>query len=274
LYNIESNYDYIVKADKTQINQVLINLCTNAIDAMLPNSGLLELTLSGSNIQPPRGLNTSNGYFSLKVKDSGSGIDKSVIKDIFDPFFSTKGVGKGTGLGLSVVYNIVNGHNGSISVVNNDKGGAEFTILLPRSLETPLDEKSEVPNQYMGRGNILITEDEEDLRLLYREHLESSGYIVTTCENGHQALELFKENPHGYDLILTDHSMPLMTGIELIEAVLKIKVDIPIILATGYADIESIDKAVSNESYQCIVKPIRRSVLLEKVYRCLKSNAT
>jgi signal transduction histidine kinase/CheY-like chemotaxis protein len=270
-YDIENGYDYIIKGDKTQINQVLINLCTNAIDAMSPNSGLLELTLSGSNIQVPNGLSTSNTYFSLKVKDSGCGIDKSIIRQIFDPFFSTKEVGKGTGLGLSVVYNIINGHDGNISVVNNEKDGVEFTILLPRTLEAPLNEKPKVPPARRGYSNVLIAEDEEDLRLLYTEHLESSGYTVTACENGNEALKLFKAAPKSYDLILTDHSMPLMTGIELIKAVLKINANIPIILATGYADNESIDKLVSKNSYKCLVKPIKRNTLLETVHRCIKS---
>jgi signal transduction histidine kinase/CheY-like chemotaxis protein len=272
LYDIESGFDYVVKGDKTQLNQVLINLCTNAIDAMYPNPGLLELKLSGSNNHIINGLEADNTYFSLKVRDSGCGIDKSIINNIFDPFFSTKDVGKGTGLGLSVVYNIINGHNGKISVVNNDQSGVEFTILLPRTLEAPLSEKPEASTERMGMGNILVAEDEEDLNLLYREYLESSGYVVTTCENGNEALALIKSNPEAYDLLLTDHSMPLMTGTELIEAVLKIKVDIPIILATGYADIESTDKIVSKSSYKCLVKPIKRNVLLETVYRCIEVN--
>jgi len=272
LYDIEKGYDYIVKGDETQIHQILINLCTNAIDAMSVSGGLLEVILSGSNIRVPSGYNANNAYVSLKVRDSGVGIDKAIINNIFDPFFSTKEVGKGTGLGLSVVYNIIHGHNGNISVVNNDKSGVEFTILLPKTLDAPLNEPSEESKERIGRGHILIAEDEENLRLLYREHLESSGYIVTTCGNGREALTLFKANPKGYDLLLADHSMPIMTGAELIEAVLNIKIDIPIILATGYADIESIDKLISNNSYKFLIKPIKRNVLLESVYRCIEHN--
>jgi signal transduction histidine kinase/ActR/RegA family two-component response regulator len=271
-YDIEKGYDYIIKGDKTQINQVLLNLCTNAIDAMHVNPGVLALKLSGSNIQLPSGFSSIEKYYSLKVIDSGSGIDSSIINNVFDPFFSTKDVGKGTGLGLSVVYNILKGHNGNISVVNNDNTGVEFTLLLPRTLEAPLNEKPKVTNERLGKGNILIVEDEEDLRFLYREHLESSGYIVTACENGIEALELFKAYPESYDLLLTDHSMPLMTGTELIKAVLKIKIDMPVILATGYAEIESIEKVVSKDLYKCLVKPIKRIVLLETVYRCMENN--
>ena len=270
-YDIEKGYDYIIKGDKTQINQVLINLCTNAIDAMHVNPGLLTLKLSGSNIKVPGGLSASEKYYSLKVIDSGNGIDNAIINNIFDPFFSTKDVGKGTGLGLSVVYNIIKGHNGNISVVNNDDG-VEFSLLLPRTHEAPLNDKPKVTNERVGQGNILMVEDEEDLRFLYREHLESSGYIVTTCENGIEALELFKAYPESYDLLLTDHAMPLMTGSELIEEVLKIKMDMPVILATGYAEIESIDKVVSKNAYKCLVKPIKRNVLLETVYRCIEGN--
>jgi signal transduction histidine kinase/ActR/RegA family two-component response regulator/membrane-bound lytic murein transglycosylase MltF len=271
-YDIESGYDYIVKGDKTQINQVLINLCTNAIDAMSPNSGLLELTLTGSNIKVPSGVSSSNTYFSLKVRDSGCGIDDSIIRNIFDPFFSTKEVGKGTGLGLSVVYSIINGHNGNISVVNNEKNGVEFTLLWPRTLEAPFKIESKITNEHKGSGNILLAEDEEDLRNLYREHLESTGYVVAACKNGNEALALFSANPEKFDLLLTDHSMPLMTGTELIEAVLKVKPDIPIILATGYADMESIDKVICKDAYKCIVKPIKRCVLLDAVSRCIESN--
>ncbi len=269
LLDIEFGYDYFVKGDKTQINQVLINLCTNAVDAMSSNGGILELKLYCSNIQVPKGHDASNEYFSLNVKDSGCGIDNTIINNIFDPFFSTKSVGKGTGLGLSVVYNIITGHNGDISVVNNKGSGVEFTILLPKTLDAPLSEKAELSNEHVGQGNILIAEDEEDLRILYREHLESAGYVVTTAENGSEALALFKGNPQGYDLLLTDHSMPVMTGIELIEAVSKINVNIPIILATGYADMETIDQMASKHSYKCLVKPIKKNVLQETVYRCI-----
>ncbi|NQZ24153.1 MAG: transporter substrate-binding domain-containing protein [Colwellia sp.] len=273
LYDMESGYDYIVKGDKTQINQVLINLFTNSVDAMSPNPGLFHLELSASNIKAPCGMSASNGYLSLKVSDSGCGIDEAIIKNVFDPFFSTKEVGKGTGLGLSVVYSIINGHNGSISVINNEQGGVEFTILLPRTLETPLNEKPNLSDEFKGCGNILIAEDEEDLRLLYREHLENAGYTVTACVNGQEALALFTLTPEKFDLIMTDHSMPLMTGTELIAAVLKVKADIPIILATGYADIELLDKIVCKDSYTCIAKPIKRAVLLETVSIGIKSNA-
>jgi signal transduction histidine kinase/ActR/RegA family two-component response regulator len=273
-YERESGYDYMVKGNKTQINQVLINLCTNAIDAMAVNSGSITLTLSGSNIQVPSGLDAGNTYFSLKVRDSGCGIEKSIVENIFDPFFSTKEVGKGTGLGLSVVYNIINAHKGNVSVVNNEGSGVEFTILLPRTLEAPLNEKPEVSTERLGRGSILIAEDEEELRILYTLHLESSGYAVTTCKNGSEALALFKSNPEGYDLLLADHSMPIMTGTELIKAVLEINVDLPIILATGYADVGSMEKVVSKDAYKCLVKPVKRSVLLETVYRSIASNAT
>jgi len=272
LYEIESGYDYVIKGDKTQIHQVIINLCSNAIDAMSPKSGMLELKLSGSNILIPSELSDSNSYFSLKVKDSGTGIDNAIINNIFDPFFSTKEVGKGTGLGLSVVYNIINGHNGNIAVVNNERAGVEFTILMPKTLDVPLNEIDKIEKERKGLGNILIAEDEEDLRLLYSEHLASSGYIITACDNGKEALALLAENAGKYDLLLTDHSMPIMTGTELIDAVLKAKIDIPIILATGYADIESIDKVVSKNAYKCLVKPIKRSVLLETVYRCIEGN--
>jgi len=272
LWDVEDGFDYVGKGNITQINQVLINLSTNAIDAISPHAGVLEFKLSGSNIPALNGLGDNKSYFTLKVKDSGCGIDKSIINNIFDPFFSTKAVGKGTGLGLSVVYNIINGHNGNISVVNNEQSGVEFTIQLPKTLEAPLNENPEARTEHMGQGHILIAEDEEDLNLLYREYLESSGYVVTTCKNGKEALAVFKNNPKGYDLLLTDHSMPTMTGAELIEAVLKINADIPIILATGYADITSTNKIVSKNSYKCLVKPIKRNVLLETVYRCINVN--
>jgi len=274
LYKIESGHDYVVKGDKTQINQVLINLCTNAIDAIHPNSGLIELNLSYSNIEVPNELSVNDKYLSLKVKDSGCGIDKSIIKNIFDPFFSTKEVGKGAGLGLSVVYSIISGHKGNIAVVNNEKNGVEFTILLPSCIETPLIDKPKVSVEQKGNGHILLAEDEEDLRTLYREHLESTGYNVTACNNGCDALTLFKSSPDKFDLLITDHSMPVMSGTQLIEAVLKIKNDFPIILATGYADFQSVNKIIPQNAYKCIIKPIKRSVLLETVSACLQKNKT
>jgi len=272
-YDIESGNDYTVKGDKTQINQVLINLFTNSVDAMLPRPGVFNLVLSASDIDIPCGMPTSSSYISLKVTDSGCGIKENIIKNVFDPFYSTKEVGKGTGLGLSVVYSIVEGHNGSISVINNEQGSAEFTILIPKTLEPPSYENAKQANEHNGSGHILLAEDEEDLRLLYREHLESTGYTVTACENGQEALALFTITPEKYDLIMTDHTMPLMSGTELIKAALKIKADIPIVLATGFADTESIDKIICKGSYQCIVKPIKRSVLLDAVSVCIQKNA-
>ncbi len=260
---------FTIKADETQISQVLINLCTNAIHAMSENGGKLTVSLSHCSSDKVSMLDMNENYYVLTISDTGCGIEGDIIDNIFDPFFSTKEVGKGTGLGLSVVHSIIKQHRGDITVESIVGKGTTFTIFLPQSNESVDEIKSPSSEFKTGKGQILVVEDEEDLRTLYKEQLETIGYNVTTCSNGQEALSVFKRKPKYFDLVLTDHSMPGITGKDLAIEILSIQPNLPIILATGYADLMSIDEMKSIGVKKCLIKPIKIDELNETIHHCL-----
>jgi len=267
--NINQNKDFIIKGDETQITQVLINLCTNAIHAMSENGGKLTVSLCHSPSDKMNMLDMNESYYELSISDTGCGIDGDIVDNIFDPFFSTKEVGKGTGLGLSVVHSIIKQHHGDITVESVMGKGTTFTIFLPQSIERLDEIKSSVREYKTGEGHILVVEDEEELRTLYKEQLETIGYKVTTCSNGQEALSVFKKKPTYFDLVLTDHSMPGITGRDLAIKILTIQPNFPIIIATGYADLMSIDEMKSMGVKKCLIKPLKIDELNGTIQCCL-----
>lgn len=269
---ISPNENFIINGNETQISQVLINLCTNAIHAMSKEGGRLIVSLAQS---PPENTDLSeqrdNNYI-LTITDAGCGIDEKIINSIFDPFFSTKEVGQGTGLGLSVVHNIIKQHRGDIAVKSTVGKGTIFTVCLPVSKESIEEKQTSNYENKVGNGRILIAEDEECLCMLYKEQLELAGYEVTICANGQEALSEFNKKPTNYDLVLTDHSMPIMSGTELAKKILSIRPNLPIILATGYADLMSMDEMNSIGLSACLIKPVRIDELNQTVHKCLTSS--
>jgi PAS domain S-box-containing protein len=227
----------MVPADPTQIHQVLLNLCTNAADAMRLRGGTLEVRLEA--IEILNGYTTSAGlhpghYQKLTVRDTGHGMPPEVMERIFDPFFTTKELGKGTGLGLSVVHSIVKSHDGSINVHSTPGVGTVFEIYLPQiycvnrlpeSIDTPLP---------TGRAeHILLVDDEVDIALGGKKMLERLGYQVTAETDPRAALERFSANPSGFDLLITDLTMPHMTGEMLALEILNLRSGFPIVLCSG-----------------------------------------
>jgi CheY-like chemotaxis protein len=269
--NIKSTFDNVL-ADSTQIHQILINLCTNADHAM-PDGGTIEISLENVELdkeavsQYPE-LNPGR-YVNLRVSDTGNGIPNEEIDRIFDPYFTTKEFGKGTGMGLSVVHGIVKSHGGVITAHSKHGQGATFSILLPAIeketvFEFKLDEK--LPT---GSESILFIDDEESIVFVGRNRLERLGYKVEARMNPVEAIELFRNNPDQFDLVITDMTMPEMNGEQLSKMILKIRPDMPIILCSGFSEKINEDKAKEIGIRRFVAKPISRNELANLVRQIL-----
>lgn len=229
----------LVLADATQVHQLLMNLCANAVHAMDEKGTLhvscLMVELDAADIAHQPDL-LPGRYLKLSVADTGSGIAQDIQQRIFDPFFTTKGVQEGTGMGLSIVLGIVKSHKGFLQVDSAPGEGAIFTIYLPVVTITSADQKAELPVQHKeGNERILFVDDEEMLAILGGRMLEKLGYAVSVTLSSVDALAMFKADPAAFDLVITDQSMPDMSGVELARQLLKIRLDIPIVLCTGYS---------------------------------------
>ena len=236
-----------IVGDASQIHQIIMNLCTNAADAMEEKGGILEISLT--NLEPQtelpcqcRGLR-SGVYVLLSVRDTGSGMTPEMQERIFDPYFTTKETGRGTGLGLAVVQGIVKSHKGEISLESELGKGSIFRILLPAA-EGELIKKSQEEEEVFlkGRERILIIEDEPVIANLVKQSLEKLGYQVMSMTNSLKALESFQQHPEQFDLIVSDLTMPFMTGLELAREFLAIRPKIPIILCSGFKGAETVEK--------------------------------
>ena len=261
--------DESVFAQPTQIHQIVMNLCTNAAHAMEENGGILEVNLVElhTDTQPngvPKNL-TPGPYLKLSVSDSGEGMKPGILNHVFDPYFTTKEAGKGTGLGLSVVHGIVKNCGGEITV-NTELGiGSAFHVFLP-ILGQQKEEITEPVQKYeAGKEKILFVDDEPILLNVYKEQLENFGYTVDTAGSGLKALEMFKEDPDGYDLIITDMTMPKMTGEKLAVEIFAIRPEVPIILCTGYSQQMTEEKALSMGIRAFVAKPIKVKMLSQTV---------
>jgi CheY-like chemotaxis protein len=268
-----STEDDLALADPTQIHQVVMNLCTNAAHAMREKGGTLNVTLKPVAILPESAALYSElspgPYISLTVSDTGHGIDKNIIDRIFDPFFTTKERGEGTGLGLAVVYGIIKELKGAIRVESEKDRGARFTILLPRiqrPAKTETDEAHPIPH---GTETMLLVDDEEGLLVAQKKIFERLGYKVETHSSSTAALELFKRDPKRFDIVITDQTMPKMTGAQLAKEFMKIRPDIPIILCTGFSDVISEEEAKAIGIREFIMKPIVISDIACKVREIL-----
>lgn len=270
--NIDFQFD-VVMADPTQIHQVLMNLCANAAHAMHENGGVLVISLTEVDLdsvvvsQYP-GL-TPGSYLELGISDTGHGMDKAVLERIFDPFFTTKKKGKGTGMGLSVVHGIVKSHGGFI-FVNSELGkGTKFHVFLPMIEKTIASEDRLDESMPRGNERIMFVDDEVMLVTMAQEMLEFLGYEVAARTSSIEALEAFKAQPDKFDLVITDKTMPQMTGFDLAKELREIRPDIPIILCTGFSEtIETeMAKAMSINAY--IMKPLAMQELAASVRKVL-----
>jgi len=249
----------VILADPTQIHQVLMNLCTNAVQAMQGQDGILsvkvaEMESDATMIHDLPDLQAGS-YVMLTVSDTGQGMDKAVIERIFEPYFTTKAPGEGTGLGLSVVIGIVKKFKGAITVYSEPGQGSVFHVYLPRLL-APIQEsivvKQDLPG---GTERILFVDDEPVLAELGKEVLEGLGYQVTPTTSSVQALEIFRDAPDTFDLIFTDLTMPKMTGIELARQCRRIRSDVPVILGSGHSNMIDPKTIAEAGVYRFIAKP-------------------
>jgi len=232
--NLQGTLGFVL-ADPIQIQQIVMNLCTNAAHAMRRTGGTISIDLTGfsfsSREDAPESTMSPGFYARLSVMDTGVGVAPEILDHIFDPFFTTKVAGEGTGLGLSVVHGIVASHGGAITVSSEPGKGSTFTVYLPKLLQEQSRDfasgGSPIPR---GHERILFIDDEEELAAMADEMLTDLGYRVTSKTKAREALALFRLDPSRFDLIITDQTMPEMTGVDLAKEILAIRADMPIII--------------------------------------------
>ncbi|XCN73962.1 MAG: response regulator [Candidatus Electrothrix aestuarii] len=263
-----------IMADPTQIHQVVVNLCTNAYQAMMETGGTLgvamrPLVLTAEDIV--YGLRPGP-YIMLEVSDTGCGIAPEFIEKIYEPYFTTKKEQGGTGLGLATVHAIVCEHKGAISVYSESEQGTTFRIYFPRFHEKNEQEDSlslGASRGERGTEHILVVDDEQAVVDITRYMLMQLGYTVTTETDSLAAWELFSQQPEDVDLIITDMAMPKMTGIELAKKILQQRPDLPIILCTGFSEMMNEEKAKTLGVKEYLMKPVLRNKLSASVWKAL-----
>ncbi len=267
----------LIYADPTQIHQVIMNLCTNAADAMRDTGGLLAVRLRDLELSAEEAGNLPEvkpgAYLELIVRDTGHGMGPGHMERIFDPFFTSKEQGKGTGLGLSVVHGIIKSHGGAISVSSEPGQGTEFRVLFPRVKgEEKVSGFSQLEERQGGNERILFVDDERDYVIGQQKMLERIGYRVTAGTDSREILGIFRGRPEAFDLVITDQTMPHLTGEMLAREILKLRPDIPIILCSGSA-IDSIglspERARAIGIREILLKPVDRRELHRSVRRLL-----
>ncbi|MCP3872312.1 MAG: response regulator, partial [Desulfobacteraceae bacterium] len=260
----------IIKADPIQIHQVVMNLATNAYQAMEKTGGdliirLEEVKLSKSDIVTS---DIMPGIYNfLIVSDTGKGMDKKLVEKIFDPFFTTKGKSKGTGMGLSVVHGIIKSMNGFITVYSKPDKGTEFHIYLPVVKNPSKTQKVHQMKHPIHGGieRILLVDDENSVVIIVKQMLERLGYQVTSRTSSTEALEAFRAEPDKFDLVISDFAMPNMPGDKLASKLTKIRPNIPILLCTGFSETLTEEKAVSMGINGFLMKPVVMKDLNEKI---------
>jgi PAS domain S-box-containing protein len=264
---------HAILADPTQIHQVLVNLGTNAAYAMREGGGVLHVGLENVELSPqvtPASVDLSPGsYVKLMVSDTGKGIAPEVMHRIFDPFFTTKKTGEGTGLGLSVVYGIVKGCGGTIVAESELGVGSVFTVYLPAITHGPelqVESAESVPG---GTERILFVDDEDSLVDLWQMLLKDLGYRTLATTDSTKALEWFRKQPDQFDLVVTDMTMPGMTGVELAAKMLRIRADIPIILCTGFSELITEEKAKAMGIREYAMKPLNLQSIAQLLRKAL-----
>lgn len=262
----------MILGDPTQIHQLIMNLCTNAAHAMREKGGILKVIIEDVDIYEKdleiyRNLKAGK-YLKLTVKDTGHGIPEEDLERIFEPYYTTKKMGEGTGMGLAVVHGIVKSYGGEITVNSELNSGTTFDLYLPK-IKKEIKQETELSGPLPGGSEkLLLIDDEEDLIYAGQRILKSLGYEVTATTSSIEALSMFSFEPESFDLVITDQTMPHMTGNELAKEMLRIKPDIPIILCTGFSEIISAEKAKSIGIEEFILKPINiknLAMLLRKV---------
>ncbi|MFT5730978.1 MAG: PAS domain S-box-containing protein [Desulforhopalus sp.] len=261
-----------IQADPSQVHQILMNLCTNAYHAMEGAGGTLSVALKTTYIKPDDKKNifllTPGEYIKCTVSDTGVGIGPDVMRKIFDPYFTTKEVGKGTGMGLAIIHGIMNEYGGAITVESQLGKGAAFHVYFPAVKEGALPTAKNQKDIPIGSERVLFIDDEAILADMGKDMLERLGYHVTVRYSSLEALETFQNTPDKFDLVITDQTMPGMTGADLARRILQIRPMVPIILCTGYSSIIDEDSTKGLGIKEYALKPITKAdiaVLIRKV---------
>jgi CheY-like chemotaxis protein len=255
-----------------------MNLCTNAAHAM-SGSGLLEISLEEMMLEvadlPPGKKMKPGRYQKLQVSDTGVGIPADIIDSIFLPFFTTKGINEGTGMGLALVHRIVKEFGGDITVESRVGEGTVFTVFLPIT-QGPDNPEAANMNRRPQSGNerILMVDDEPAICKMAARILQAKGYKVISETDSEEALFRFFEKPDGFDLVITDMTMPKMSGDQLAAKILDIRPEIPLIIATGFSRQMSDAKAAEIGAKALLIKPFESATLLKTVRKLLDSSAT
>ncbi|MBF0550186.1 MAG: response regulator [Deltaproteobacteria bacterium] len=269
-----SSEDGTILAEPTQIHQIIMNLGINAMHAMQDKGGCLIVKLEQTEITakgPIKHLELKTGpYLKLTVSDTGKGIDHRTIDNIFNPFFTTKAPDEGTGLGLSVVHGIVKSYKGAITVQSQPGQGTEFNLYLPQTFENMIVKDNFDSALVKGKGNILLVDDEGDLVHAEKLILEYLGYQVRSFTSSLAALETFRSQPEGFDLVISDQTMPEMTGIELATELLNIRPDLPIIICTGYSASLTSEIAKRHGIKAVVMKPLLAGKISKIIKELLK----
>lgn len=263
-----------VLADPTNIHQIVVNLCTNAFHAMEAAGGVLTVVLKNvelgaDDLAGEAGL-LPGQYVLFSVRDTGQGMGPEILARIFDPYFTTKGVGKGSGMGLAVVHGIVKGYGGMVQVESIVGTGTVFRIYLPRAgkvgaaVEAGQEEMAPV-----GQERILFVDDETSIAEMGKAMLSGLGYRVTARTNPLEALEEFRSRPDDFDLLITDQTMPKMSGVQLAQEARKIRPDLPVILCTGYSAAIGEETALEQGIGHFLMKPLTMRVLADTVRKAL-----
>jgi PAS domain S-box-containing protein len=257
-----------VLADPNQIHQVIVNLITNAYQAMREKGGVLLVRLErGVTLPPPH--RTGGRGLRLTVADTGPGMDQAVVARIFEPYFTTKPVGEGTGLGLSLVYGIVKSHRGYVTVESQPGAGSTFAFYLATVDQAPASRGEPAAESPRGSERILLVDDEERLLNAWKELLAGLGYRVTATANPGDALRIFSGDPAAFDLLITDQTMPVMTGVELVEALRRERPGFPAVICSGYSDRRDSARGRDPDGYTFLDKPLRLDQLAVTIRQVL-----
>ncbi|MFZ5569916.1 MAG: response regulator [Thermodesulfobacteriota bacterium] len=265
--------DSIIMGSPTQIHQVLMNLCTNAAHAMEENGGVLDVTISKIVLDDSGETELEDmkpgKYVKIMVADTGCGMAPDIMELIFEPYFTTKGPSEGTGMGLAMVYGIVKSCGGKIKVASEPGRGSVFTLFLPGT-EQGVESKSPMIDELpRGRERILVVDDEQALTMMVSELLQHLGYQVSIGTDGMEALELFRRDPNQFDLVMTDMTMPGITGDILAMELLRIRPDLPVILCTGYSRKISEERSPTVPIKALLHKPIVMKDLAHTIRKIL-----
>jgi len=268
--------DTAMVGDATQLHQVAMNLYTNALQAM-QDGGVLTVVLDRESVTERRllshGTLLPGPYVHLSVSDTGSGIPPAVLERMFDPFFTTKGIGDGTGLGLSLVHGIVADFGGAIDVTTQAGAGTTFTVWLPAAGETPRLLAEPVGELPQGNGEtVMIVDDQRSLVALAEETLAVLGYEPAGFDSSVAALQAFRAEPQRYDLVLTDETMPDLSGVELAREIRRLRPDLPIVLMSGYSGAQLTGRARAIGVAEVLRKPLVRRDIAEALGRALRPN--